>query len=271
MSNGPIKKFPADDITKYFAKRNDLRSMAYVSDAELSQYVWVLDTNVFIEDEYYNKCLRIVNSSNFLISQDVIDELTRGTPVQKDAQWERARQLALVIQEKHNDKIFQKPEPQLEKELFRLSGLMTKPHVEKIILQNFQQIYDSFKKSWDKQQALDNFIIGIDKRLNDSLRRDFESRARGLIQPDKISHIIDFFLKNMKITLRNIFNTIMKYSSLDIENCKRFMIKHFFRPVDSDIRIAASYIEHHKPRHHLGSNDKDVVELIILHEYRMPA
>jgi hypothetical protein len=268
MANGQIVRNPPGDILKHFAQRTDLRSMAYVGPDELDKFIWIFDTNVFVDPNYFPKCQHIVQNGNFRVSQDVIDELTRGAPVSSNSEWGRACQLAHIILQQHHDKIFSKPDAQIVKELLKLSTLMTKPYIQKVTLDNIDQIYSAFRNSKDKNQTLDNFIHAINNSLNDTLRRNFESRAKGIVQDDKVSHIIGFFLHNMKVTLRDIFHNIMKYSSLDLDNCRQMIQKHFFRPIDSDVRIAADYIEHHKPRHHLGSNDKDVVELIILHEYR---
>ena len=268
MVNGQIIKNPPGDILKHFAQRNDLRSMAYVGPSELDKYVWIFDTNVFIDDDYYPKCQHIVQNGNFRVSQDVVDELTKGVPVASLHPWVRARQLALFILQKHPDKIFRKPDDRIIKELQSISELTTKPFIQQLIIKNFDQLYQAFKNSNDKNQTLDSFIQAINNQLYDTLRRNFQSRAQGKIQDDKISHIRDFFVHNMKITLKDILHNIMRYSSLEPKNCKDNIIRHFFRPIDTDLKIAASYIEHHKPHHHLGSNDKDVVELIILHEYR---
>ncbi|KYK26970.1 hypothetical protein AYK26_04355 [Euryarchaeota archaeon SM23-78] len=269
MADTNIIKRPIGDILKHFAHRNDLRSLAYVSEHELKKYVWILDTNIFVDDEYYPKCEFIVKNGNFMVSQDVIDELISGDPIKKNAVWARAHHLAIFIQKNFPDRIFPKPRHQLVRELQQLAGLISKTYIQKVILDHFNEIYNTFKKNEFRQnEVLDNFIHGINRNLTTTLKRGFEARARGVIQPGKIAHIEDFFIQNMKATLRDIFHNIKNYMHAELGTCKRLIIKHFFRPLETDIQIAASYIEHHKPRHHLGSNDKDVVELVVLHEYR---
>ena len=268
MANGKFIKIQPSDILKHFAQRGDLRAMAYVHNSDLGKYVWVFDTNVFIDDVDYPKCEKIVMAGNFLVSMDVIDELTRGVPVPGVSQWQRARKLADYIVKHHPDKIFQKPNAQLVQELQKLSVIMSKGYVQKTVFDNLTSIYALFKSSKNQQDTLDKFIYAINDKMYQTLKNNFKSRAKGLVQESKINAIENYFIENMKAALKAIFHSLMNYASLDIEACKKYLMRHFFRPINADVNIAASYIEHRKPHHHLGSNDKDVVELIILHEHR---
>ena len=253
-------------ITSNLRKAFSLKLLYTADKNGLFSRIWYFDTNVLVDNELQPRCEAIIKNGNFRVSIDVLDELTRGKPSPHNPAWHRGRKLAEYILEHHRDKILKKPSSKIISELREVSQLTTKNYIYRKISGRLKQIYDLFQRN--DRSTLDNFIHILNKDMSETLKRDFKKRAGGIIQHDKIGWITDLFVQDLRKSLIRILHIIEHYSHYDFNTCKRILEETCFRPLDNDINIAASYIMHRKPQHHLASNDKDVIELIVLHECR---